>query len=57
MLCVQGLGYAVSLAGFFWYNYIKLQKGTPSSATPTPPRRSDYTIVSERDPGAQKGEV
>ena len=30
---MQGLGYAISLAGFFLYNYIKMQKGpAPRSA-------------------------
>ncbi|CAL8465208.1 g4743 [Coccomyxa elongata] len=54
---LQGFGYAVSLAGFFWYNYIKMQKGSPAAPVVTPPRRSDYTIVSERDPDSRKGEV
>ncbi len=54
---LQGFGYAVSLAGFFWYNYIKMQKGPPSQTVPTPPKRSDYTVVTQKDVDLQKGEV
>lgn len=57
-MAVQGIGYAISLAGFFWYNYIKMQKvPKPAPVTQTPPRRSDYSIISEKDPEAQKGEL
>ena len=37
--CAQGFGYALSLLGFFWYNYIKMQP-TPAPA---------YTAVLTRD--------
>lgn len=57
MIPLQGFGYAVSLAGFFWYNYIKIQKGPPSQTLLPPSNRSDYTIVSQKDADSRKGEV
>ncbi len=58
MVHPQGLGYAISLAGFFWYNYIKMHKAPKQApVTSMPPRRGEYTIVSHKDPEAQKGEV
>ena len=53
---MQGLGYAISLAGFFLYNYIKMQKG-PASRNPTPLKHGDYTAVAQKDAEAQKGSV
>jgi hypothetical protein len=51
----QGIGYAISLAGFFMYNYIKMQKPAPTAAAL--PRRGDYTLVSQKGAVAEKGEV
>ncbi len=51
----QGLGYAISLAGFFLYNYIKMQKVPERSTTPL--KHGDYTAVAQRDAEAQKGIV
>ena len=54
----QGIGYGLSLGGFFWYNYIKMQKPAPSAAGATPPaRRSDYSAVAAKEPDARKGEA
>ena len=54
-VCVQGLGYAISLAGFFLYNYIKMQKVPLRSTTPL--KHGDYTAVAQKDAEAQKGTV
>ena len=40
-LCVQGLGYALSLLGFFWYNYIKMQPAPAPAYTAVPTRDTD----------------
>ena len=56
----QGVGYTLSLAGFFLYNYIKMQKGPPAMAPGPPGRRvanGDYISVSTKDADGQKGEV
>jgi hypothetical protein len=54
-VCVQGLGYAISLAGFFLYNYIKMQK-IPARST-TPLKHGEYTAVAQTDAETQKGNV
>lgn len=51
----QGLGYAVSLAGFFLYNYIKMQKAPERSTTPL--KHGDYTAGAQRGAEAQNGDV
>ena len=54
---MQGIGYALSIAGFFWYNYIKMQPAPAAAASPILPtaRRGDYAAVSAKDPDARKG--
>ncbi len=54
-VCVQGLGYAISLAGFFLYNYIKMQKVPARS--PQPLKHGDYTAVTQSDAEVHRGSV
>jgi len=43
---MQGLGYAVSLGAFVWYNYLKLHPGKSAySALPT--KDSDANLIGE----------
>lgn len=37
----QGFGYALSLLGFFWYNYIKMQPAPAPAYTAVPTRDTD----------------
>ena len=53
---MQGLGYAISVAGFFLYNYIKMQKA-PAPRTPAPLKHGAYDAVALTDAEAQKGKV
>ena len=54
---MQGVGYAISLAGFFLYNYIKMQKGGQARADAAAARHGSYATVSEKDAEAEKGHV
>ncbi len=54
---MQGLGYAISLAGFFLYNYIKMQKSGPARTDAAAARHGSYAAVSDKDAEAEKGHV
>ena len=54
---MQGMGYAISLAGFFLYNYIKMQKSGPARADAAAARHGSYTAVADKDAEAEKGHV
>ena len=54
---MQGVGYAISLAGFFLYNYIKMQKSGPAHVNPGTARHGSYVAVSDKDAEAEKGHV
>ena len=41
---MQGFGYALSIAAFFWYNRIKMQQ--ISGSTPTLPSKSSPSVSS-----------
>ncbi len=53
---MQGLGYAISVGGFFLYNYIKMQKA-PAPRSSAPLKHGDYAAVAQTDAEAQKGRV
>ena len=46
MCVLQGFGYAVSLLGFFLYNYIKMQQ----IDKPQPDAKQQYTALPQADP-------
>ena len=54
---MQGVGYAISLAGFFLYNYIKMQKSGPARADAAAARHGSYAVVPDKDAEAGKGHV
>ena len=54
---MQGVGYAISLAGFFLYNYIKMQKSGPAHANSGAARHGNYVAVADKDAEAEKGHV
>lgn len=43
-LLAQGFGYALSLLGFFWYNYIKMQPAPAPVYAPVPVRDTDGAV-------------
>ena len=45
---VQGAGYAVSLVGFFWYNYVKIN--TMAGPTPLQKAHSSYSQLPTKEP-------
>ena len=53
---MQGLGYAISVAGFFLYNYIKMQKA-PAARSSAPLKHGEYAAVTQTDAEAQKGKA
>jgi len=44
LLPVQGFGYALSLLGFFWYNYIKMQPAPAPVYAAVPVRDTDGAV-------------
>ena len=54
--CMKGLGYAISVAGFFLYNYIKMQR-SPAPRNLAPLKHGDYAVLMQTDAEAQKGRM
>ena len=53
---MKGLGYAISVAGFFLYNYIKMQR-SPAPRNLAPLKHGDYAVLMQTDAEAQKGRM
>ena len=47
VVTLQGAGYAVSLVGFFWYNYVKIK--TMAGPAPLQKAHSSYSQLPSKD--------